>query len=195
MSEFNPFFQYQAHSRAFLLQAREHLARFEMDGQVQNFFYAALELRFGIEARLNEYLTPTLKTIGKEPKYVREYVATKILNRMAKIDPTFEQPTALHITSEKTGNSFVAHYTPVSRNLAAIHGQLGELLHYKFFVNNEHWILRKPLGGTSHCSIPDFVVLLNDGIAELEQATTGKLLVNPKFTALIEKILCEEAGK
>lgn len=192
MSEFNPIFQFQTHSRAFLSRAREHLARFEMDGQVQNFFYAALELRFGIEARLNEYIAPALKAIGKTPKDVPEYVATSLLTKLARIDPTSEQSATLRFTSEQTGDSSVAHYTPVSRRLAAIHGQLGELLHYKFFVKNEHCLLRKPLGGNPHRSIPDFVVLLNEGVAELERATSGTLLGNPKFTALVEEVLSED---
>lgn len=194
MNEFNPFFQYQAHSHAFLARAREHLARFEMDGQVQNFFYAALELRFGIEARLNEYLAPALEAIGKEPKDMPEHVATRLLTKLATIDPTSEQPATLRFTSEQTGDSSVAHYTPVSRRLAAIHGQLGELLHYKFFVKNEHWLLRKPLGRKPHRSIPDFVALLNEGVAELELATSGTLLGNPKFTALVEEVLSEGAS-
>lgn len=195
MSEFDPIFRFPVHSHAFLSRAREHLARFETDGQVQNFFYAALELRFGIEARLNEYLAPALKTIGKELKDVPEYVATRLLNRLAAIDPTSERPSTLRATSKQTDNSFIAHYTPVSRRLAAIHGQLGELLHYKFFVKNEHWLFRKPLGRNPHRSIPDFMVLLNEGVAELEQATAGKLLGNPQFTALVEEVLSEEANK
>jgi hypothetical protein len=193
MNELNPFFQYQAHSRAFLARARENLACFERDGQAQHFFYAALELRFGIEARLNEYLAPALKTIGKTSKEVPEYVATRLLTKLVTIDPTSEQPATLRFTPELTGDSSVAHYTPVSRRLAAIHGQLGELLHYKFFVKNEHWLLRKPLGGNPHRSILDFVELLNEGVAELELATSGTLLGNPKFTALVEEVLSEGA--
>lgn len=194
MSELNHFFNFDTHSRAFLSRARQHLARFEADGQVQNFYYAALELRFGIEARLNEYLAPALKVTGKEPKDLTEYVAIKLLKKLAAIDPTSEQPTTLRVNSEQADNSLVAHYTPVSRRLAIIHGMLGELLHYKFFVKNEHWLLRKPLGGSAHRSIPDFVVLLNEAVAELEQATTGKLLANPKFTTFIEEVLSDEAG-
>lgn len=193
MNELNPFFQYQAHSRAFLMRVREHLACFEADGQVQNFFYAALELRFGIEARLNEYLAPALEAIGKSSKDVPEYVATKLLTKLAEIDPTSERPAALRFHSEQTGDLSVAHYTPVSRRLAAIHGQLGELLHYKFFEKNEYWLLRKPLGRSPHRSIPDFVELLNEGVVELELATSGTLLGNPRFTALVEEVLSEES--
>lgn len=192
MGELNPFFQFLPHSRAFLNRAREHLACFEMDGQVQNFFYAALELRFGIEARLNEYLVPALKTIGKTSKDVPEYVATSLLKKLVRIDPTSEQPATLRFTSEQIGDSSVVHYTPVSPRLAAIHGQLGEVLHYRFFVQNEYWLLRKSLRGNPHRSIPDFVLILNEGVAELERATSGTLLGNPKFTALVEEVLSED---
>jgi hypothetical protein len=112
MSEFNPIFQFQAHSRAFLNRAREHLARFETDSQVQSFFYAALELRFGIEARLNEYLAPELKAIGKMSKDVPEYVATKLLKKLARIDSTSVQSATLRFTSEQTGVSSVLTTLP-----------------------------------------------------------------------------------
>ena len=86
----------------------------------------------------------------------------------------------------------VMQFTPVSQRLAAIHGQLGELLHYKFFINNEHWAIRKPLGGNPHRSVADFLPLLKEGIAELRQATSGSLLSNPRFTQLVQQV-AEEA--
>ena len=82
-------------------------------------------------------------------------------------------------------------FTPVSQRLAAIHGQLGELLHFKFFTNNEHWLIRKPLGRNPHSSIADYVPLLREGIAELQQATSGLLLSNPRFTELVEEVAKE----
>jgi hypothetical protein len=192
MTESSPFYNFQAHSRAFLARAQENVARFENEGELQFFFYAALEIRYGVEARLNEYLAPALKTIGKQLKDVPEYVASKLLKRLVAVDPTSEQQSTLRVTSEPSGNSsFVGVYTPVSRRLAAIHGQLGELLHYKFFVNNEHWMLRKSLGGNPHKTIPDFLELLKEGITELEQATSGRLLENPKFTELVQEVLAE----
>jgi hypothetical protein len=192
MKDSSPFYNFQAHSRAFLARARDNFSQFESDGQVQYFFYAALDLRFGIEARINEYLAPALKTIGKEPKDVPEYVASKLLKKLNTIDSTSDQQSVIRITSENSVSTFEGHYTPVSRRLASIHGQLGELLHYKFFVKNERWLLRKPLGGDPHRSIPDFLELLREGITELEQATSGRLLGNPKFTELVQEVLDED---
>ena len=169
----------------------EHLARFEREESVESFFYAALELRFGIEARLNEYLGPALKSIGKDSTSISEYVATKLLNSLISIDPNAGCPSTLRITGEQDGNSMVMQFTPVSRRLAAIHGQLGELLHFKFFINNENWVVRKPLGGNPHRSIADFLPLLKEGIAELQQATSGALLSNRHFTQLVQQVANE----
>lgn len=188
MTDAHPFFRFPTGARAFLSRASEHLARFERDETVESFFYAALELRFGIEARLNEYLASALKSIGKDSKSVTDYVATKLLRRLISIDPDAGRPSTLRIMAETDGRSMVLQFTPVSPRLAAIHGQLGELLHYKFFINNEHWVIRKPLGGNPHRSIPDFLPLLKEGIAELQVATSGSLLSNPRFTQLVQQI-------
>lgn len=83
-------------------------------------------------------------------------------------------------------------FTPVSRELAKIHGRIGELLHFKFFINNEHWLIRASLGGSPHRSIMDYCPLLEDAVAELEQATAGTLLGHPQFTRLVEDILNED---
>ena len=186
-----PFLRFNAAARSFLERAIERLAAFERDESVEHFFYAALELRFGIEARLNEYLAPALRSIGKERQSISEYVATKLLKRLTSIDPDAGRSNTLRITSEQSGRSMVMQFTPVSQRLAAIHGHLGELLHFKFFTNNEHWLMRDPLGGRPHRSIADFLPLIKEGIAELQQATSGSLLANPRFTQLVEEVAKE----
>ncbi|MEQ1601372.1 MAG: hypothetical protein ABL885_06345 [Methylophilaceae bacterium] len=191
MTDTYPFFRFPTGARAFLNRAVEHLARFEREDAVESFFYAALELRFGIEARLNEYLASALKSGGNDSKSIKEYVATKLLKRLVTIDPNADRATTLRMTRESDGSSTVLQFTPVSPRLAAIHGQLGELLHYKFFINNEHWVMRKPLGGDPHRSVADFVPLLKEGIAELQSATSGLLLGNPRFTELVQEIADE----
>ena len=195
MTKPNPFLHFNISSRSFLSRARQHLACFEEDESVENFFYAALQLRFGIEARLNEYLKPALKSIGKESKQISDYVATKLLKRLIAIDPDADRQSTLRITSEQDGHSVKMQFTPVSKRLASIHGQLGELLHYKFFINNEHWMIRKPFGGNPHRSLPDFLPLLKAGINELQQATSGTLLGSPQFTQLVEEIAMDASDE
>ena len=183
-----PFLRFGTGSRAFLARAVEHLTAFEESESLERFFYCALELRFSIEARLNEYLVPALNSIGKTNKSISEYVATKLLKRLMTIDPDAGRASALRITSEQDGRSTTLHFTPVSPRLAAIHGRLGELLHFKFFTNNEHWLVRKPLGGSPHCSVADYLPLLREAILELQNATSGSLTSNPRFTALVEEV-------
>jgi len=191
MNQAHPFLRFNTGARSFLARSIAQLAVFERDESVEHFFYAALEVRFGIEARLNEYLEPALKSIGKDNKSISEYVATKLLKRLISIDPDAGRASTLRITGEQSGHSTVMQFTPVSQRLAAIHGQLGELLHFKFFTNNEHWLIRKPLGRNPHSSIADYVPLLREGIAELQQATSGLLLSNPRFTELVEEVAKE----
>jgi len=186
-----PFLRFSTGARAFLARSKVHLEDFEKTEAVEQFLYAALELRFGIEARLNEYLGPALKTIGKDRKDITEYVATKLLKRLLTLDPDAGRASTLRITNEQSGQATVLQFIPVSARLAAIHGQLGELLHFKFFTNNEHWMMRKPLGGTPHRCIADYVSLLKEGIRELEHATSGSLISNPRFTQLVEEVVSE----
>lgn len=191
MNQPHPFLRFHTGARSFLARSIEHLAIFERDESVEHFFYAALELRFGIEARLNEYLAPALKSIGKDQKSISEYVASKLLKRLISINPDAGRATTLRLTSEQSGHSTVMKFTPVSPRLAAIHGQLGELLHFKFFTNNEHWLMRKPLGGNPHRSLADYLPLLKEGLAELQQATSGLLLSSPRFTEIVEEVAKE----
>ena len=191
MTDDEPFFRYQAHSRAYLARAREHLAGFDAEGDVASFFYAALELRLGIEARVSDYLHCALKNLNKDLKKLSDYTASRLLKRLAEINPDYEQPSVLRITSQQSGDTTVLRYTPVTQHLAAAHGKLGELLHYKFFLNNEHWLLKKPLGGTPHRSLADYRLFLAETVSGLEKATAGQLLGHPQFTAIVDELLSE----
>jgi hypothetical protein len=184
----HPLYRFSTLARAFLARAEERLATFEETDALESFFYSALELRFGIEARLNEYLAPALKSIGKDSTNISEYVATKLLKQLISIDPDAVRPSTIRITGEQHARSTTMQFTPVTSRLASIHGQLGELLHFKFFTNNEHWYIRKPLGSNPHRSVADFIPLLREGIAELRAATSGTLLANPQFTEVVREV-------
>lgn len=187
----DPFLRFDISSRAYLSRAAEHLVLFERNESPQDFFYAALNLRFGIEARLNEYFVPALRSIGKNEKSISDYAATKLLKMLQTIDSDADRQSTLHITCEQDEISTAMQFIPVSKGLAKLHGRLGELLHFKFFTNNEHWNIRKPLGGRPHYSVADFVSLLHKGTIELRQATSGSLLSSPKFTQFVEDIVKE----
>lgn len=190
-----PFLRFHTGARSFLARSKQHIEAFETIEALEHIFYAALELRFGIEARLNEYLGPALKSIGKDKKDISDYVATKLLKRLLAIDPDAGRASTVRLTNEQRGCATVLQFTPVSGRLAAIHGQLGELLHFKFFTNNEHWMMRKSLGGKPHRSVADYLPLIKEGINELEHATSGSLLSSPKFTRLVEEVIEESTGE
>ena len=189
-----PFVRFHIGARAFLARAREHMSAFRAnDDETHRLFYAALELRFGIEARVSEYLQTAMKNLGRDASEVNDYVASKLLNRLTQIEPNYEQAGVLRITNEQNGHQTVLEFTPVTRELARLHGKLGELLHYKFFLNNKYWQLKKPLGGQPHRSIGDFAALVDDGISQLAKATRGSLLGHMRFTQIVSEVLGEEA--
>lgn len=191
MSDNDPFYDYQATSYGFLERAMTHLQRFDEEHYAPSLFYAALELRLGIEARLWEYLRPALKSLGKQPKEIGKCAATKLLRRLTSLNPDAKYHTVFRITDEQSGDSTELHYTPVSQELAQLHGRLGEILHFNFFVNNEYWNLRSPLEGKGHKSLADYRELLRKIVSELETATSGTLLNNPRFTQLVSEVLEE----
>lgn len=185
-------FNYHTHSRAFLGRAIASLEKFKVESDVDAFIYAALMLRFGIEARLNEYIAATLRALDKPDEKWSEYVASRLLRRLKTLNPDTEHPVSIRAISEQTGEvAFAGQYTPISNRLASIHGQLGELLHHKLFLNNEHWYFKKPLGGNPHRSLADYSSLLHEGIVELETANKGILTTAPSFTLLVQDVLAE----
>lgn len=190
MTEY-PFYRYQATSHAFLARAKEAVSRFDTDDDVDGLFVAAMHLRFGIEARLHEYLDSTLKSLGQDPTVVGDYVASKLLRRLVEADPRTQFNGGVRITSEQSGNSTTLGFTPVSRELAAIHGRLGGLLHYNFFRNFPDWNIRKSSPDDRLRTLLDHRKLLDLGIAELARATSGRLLSHPQFTEIVEGIIDE----
>ena len=67
--------------------------------------------------------------------------------RLTEIYPNYGQVKVVRTTNEQSGHQTVFEFTPVTRELARMHGKRGELLHYKFFVTNKHRQLKKPMGG------------------------------------------------
>jgi hypothetical protein len=182
----SPFFEYQAHARAYLARAKDLLEKFDQDGNPTHLFYAAFELRTGIEARAWDYLRVALKRHNKKPEELKDYVASKLMRRLLEYDPDSDKEVLLRVTSDQTGNGTTLQYTPIPKRLGAIHGQLGDLLHYKFFLKNEYWNFKQPLEGKRGKSLADFRLLLGEGVQGLAKATSTLLLGAPKFDIWID---------
>jgi hypothetical protein len=184
-------YKYSAHSRAHLDRAKKLLEKFDNEDDVSSFFYAALELRFGIEARLYTYIEATYDLMGLDKNGIKDYVATKLLRRLISVDTDACKPVVLKVTEEQTGESVMLNYTPVTPKLAKMHGHLGEILHFKFFRNNSRWYFKGELRDSSQKTLLTYRRFLEDIINELDQATRGTLLCIPKFTQLVQDILEE----
>lgn len=187
----NWLYQYNTHARAYLDRAKELLIKFDTEADVSSLFFASLELRFGIEARLYTYIDVTYDLMGLDKSNINDYVATKLLNRLVLVDPDACKPAALQITEEQTGDSSTLHYTPVTPRLAKMHGQLGEIFHFKFFRNNPRWYFKGALRDNSQKTLLTYRRWLDDVVSELDNATRGNLLNIPKFTQLVQDILEE----
>ena len=154
-------FRYNIPSFCFLERARKQLKLFD-EGSSESLFYAALELRVGIEARLFEYIEASLRANNKPPKRIKDYSATKLLKKLSEIDPNAVDPVTLIIAIEGSGQGTALEYTPITKQLASYHGMLGEMLHFKFFRNNKYWYYKNMLFVTC-CIHPTLLNFTNSG--------------------------------
>jgi hypothetical protein len=193
----NGIYRWLAGSRAFLKRARESLALFDEQDDVQQLFVAALMLRLGIEARLFEYIEAELpqETRQDDIRRISQFAATKLLARLTDINPrTAHETTHVFRPEQGEGKSFGFVYTPVTKELAALHGRLGGLLHFNYFKSNPEWYVA---ARTDRPGVPTILHardLVAEGIDELAKATVGTLPNNPTFAATVETIRNESTG-
>jgi hypothetical protein len=145
MSKDGGMYRYLAASHAFLERARDALRTFQQEDDVQSLFVGALMLRLGIEARLFEYIEAELPKESRREELMRisEYQATKLLARLIRMNPDASEETML-VLKPSFGEAFGWRYTPVTKSLASLHGQLGELLHFNYFKKNPVLLQRFP---------------------------------------------------
>lgn len=150
---------------------------------------SALELRFGIEARLDVYLRATLKQLGQENSTIAEYRASKLLKQLVKANPHASGGRSVRFTSNETGSVTQFEYTPVSPELAKLHGTLGELLHYKFFSTRKAWMVKQRSNRGRLETALDARDLVERGQGWLAEACRGTLLSSSSFTSSVEKLV------
>jgi len=147
--------------------ARECLKRareLRQTGEPNQLFYAALEVRFGIEARLNEYLTAPGQSIRVPNIPWRLGPLKKSVDGLhgevlRPIKVTFFDPTS--------GSPVICEYTPVTEKLRKVGERLGHYLHYK------------PRRESPAVMAANLSALVDLGIAELTVATRGTFLRPP----------------
>lgn len=191
MTEILPLFSYKAFSRAYLARALGLLEAFDSRRDVTSLFYAALELRLGIEARLTEYIEAELRSHRRSDENVLDYVATRLLKKLLALNPDAGQRVTVRITRDQgpPTPTRAFQFTPVTPLLAKMHGQLGELLHYKFFEANPDWRIPERLSDGQGRSLVDCRDFLGEVADELRAAVTGTLLTHPSFSRVVGDIL------
>jgi hypothetical protein len=151
---------YDTSSRAYLTRAKLNFD----SGNNEWLFYAALELRCGVEARLKEYVvkvdTISLRKIPWKIKNLEEI--------LAKSSNIHDKRFVFFFIHPKTKERHNVIYNPVSSNLRKIAKILGDYLH-----SVEQNRVLKP------SFFSEFRQLVKLGIKELALATSGTLIAPP----------------
>ena len=167
----SPYVNFDIPSFCYLDRAKKQLRLFD-SGVVESLFYCALDLRFGIEARLFEYIEASSSTLKNPLKHSKDYVATKLLKILSETNPDCDKPATLVIGLSEQKTRGRLDYTPVTEKLASYHGKLGGMLHSD---------------RDGQKSLLDYRDFLDQVIGELEYATSGDLLAHPTFTKLMKE--------
>jgi hypothetical protein len=155
---------YKIASRDYLRRARCLLS----SGDTASLFYSALELRFGIEARLHEYLDGArdIALIKKGLWQIRH-----LGREVEDIFDVHDKVVVVTFLNPKTEKEVVYAYTPVTPRLRKIGGMLGNYLH----CVPDKRIKRKEF-------FDGLKKQLMAGIKELKFSTSGTLLGPPRFS-------------
>jgi hypothetical protein len=187
-------YKYDARAKGFLDRARTALEGFKSEHDVQQLLIAALMLRFGIEARLFEYIEASLPHEKRQQQLIKisKIKPKYLLAKLTELNPDAKQRVVVASTPEDNpGDAIGMHYSPVTDSLKRIHGELGSLLHFNFFKRNPYWY------STTRAQSPGVTVLhaqdvIEQGIAELDEATRGKILAVPRWQPIVDQLLNTE---
>ena len=150
---------YGISSRDYLGRARQRLA----DGCNESLFYAAFEIRCGVEARMLEYLE-VQKHVSKKKR--QGWQVAKLARNIENVFRIGEKDTVLRIINKYTNElEFEARYTPVKSPLKKAVEKFGNYLHSAkkhHPDDSEFW--------------NNFRKELDIAACQLEVATSGRLL-------------------
>lgn len=190
-------FEYGIHSPEFVERAQAALRAFDEKADAQQIFLAALMLRFGIEARLFEYIGAALppETARAQMKAVSEYTAAALLKRLVRENPAADVPYTVTFHLSEDGSAVHAlDYKPIPQSLASLHGRLGELLHFNYFARNANWSRAERAGTRSDTTLLDARDRIARGLSELADVASGRLLGPPRVRQIVNEILEEARG-
>jgi hypothetical protein len=190
-------YEFYIDAEDFLARARSALALFKTSDDTQQLFVAALMLRLGIEARLFEYIEAELQQQSQRDQLrkISEFQATKLLARLVRMNPDAKTGVEIVMRPNGSNESIGFRYTPITDSLASIHGRLGELLHFNFFLKNPHWYVAARDDTSGVPTLLHAQDLIEKGIDELAEATSGDLLTHPQFHSAVRRIVDDLAAE
>jgi hypothetical protein len=170
-------------------RAQKHLQLFD-EGLPEGLFYAAFELRMGIEARLFDGLDSLRRANGLPPdENITKYNPRELFNKIAKIDENALQPLTLTIGIPGGKAVSIMQYMPVTKTLAEDWGRMSQLLHYTFFADNPDWYAKRRLKDEyGLMSLADYRDMLGDIARRLEEASSGDLIAPPTFIKFFDEL-------
>jgi len=124
-------------SESYLARARKQLD----EGTLESLFYAAFELRCGVEARLHQYIE-AYKRVALMKK--RKWRIPELVEDLKKAIEAGEFPAGdkvvrIDIVGDKEGNIRATfYYTPVTSKLCQMAGKVGNLMHHPQVYRNSH---------------------------------------------------------
>jgi hypothetical protein len=166
--------RYKIDTRDYLARARERLN----EDKPESLFYAALELRFGIEARLKKYLDANDNLQKKKMKGCQISILSK------NVENVFKQRNKLiklKFYDKVTKQVFVELlYTPVSNKLIKEGEKIGNMLHSKkhYETQDDDWF--KMTKEFLECVYKELEISNKGTLLSppLYNPRTGKLLLN-----------------
>jgi len=164
---------YGVSSKDYLRRARRCLNTRTLQG----LFYAAFELRCGIEARIHEYLDAQ-ETVSKRKK--RGWKIAKLARNLEAAFASGEHVIELTIITDNQRDGTAFYFTPVTANLRRMAERLGDYMHAMQRVppSEEWW-----------SAMRDY---LEEVFEQLYQANAGTLLAPPIVNAKGEMRLIHE---
>jgi hypothetical protein len=122
--------QYDSSPRGYLSRARDRL----LGDNRADLFYAALELRFFVEARQNDYARAQKRYLKSVPP------AHKIGSQAAALRKLFNRDEILRLDLDFYDVPPIPlHYTPVTSDLKNAAEKLGDLLHVRDDTRDDTW--------------------------------------------------------
>ena len=174
-------------------RAKKLLEAFD-EGKYECLFYAALELRMGLEGRLYAYIRASDNSNNKVLKRIKECSATKLLKMLSEIDPNALIPSDLAIYPKGESSGFLKKFVPITKKHVEYYGKLNAMLHFKFFKDNDFWFLKDRLNNKSHSkTLLDYRDFLREVLSELEKLSQGTLNAHPSIR--FDRILKEMDNK